>query len=432
MIHTPPKVLKQILKLPFNLKLHLRCFPSFYWHNICQNPRYQRCYHGKKAKKPQRHGWKKLHLNLCGWLRICFTETCTYATMRNNMMYLDDWIKIIVDIELYVYGEILYVMFHQVEKTSANAKYSWHSEASSSRTHFMEFDQKKWFPSVERMRTHPNQMDRSQFHLQAKAGSERCLANWNTFRCSCSQKSPRKGNPWRMETFPFQDFEASSRKKWCLLSTWLVPTLIVQLLAYVNLCQGWSTSLSFPIQMPGVNTSDNSCLNTEAFIHSYHFMLKDLRHWKYGHGVLNKWKLKGCSTLTFCVFILRWAHIWHICCFIHFHSLHTKKITWHVINIYTEISMNGHLEGNIWTSINIPTYPFHPTHNFKLDLFCVGFICRILNSAEYIQKVIAGERWMCGLNSEYMFIIDTIFLNQSNTTSANTHCQLWYALVNQP
>ena len=40
------------------------------------------------------------------------------------MMYLDDWIKIIVDIELYVYGEILYVMFHQVEKTSANAKYS--------------------------------------------------------------------------------------------------------------------------------------------------------------------------------------------------------------------------------------------------------------------------------------------------------------------
>lgn len=60
--------------------------------------------------------------------------------------------------------------------------------------------------------------------------------------------------------------------------------------------------------------------------------------------------------------------------------------------------MNGHLEGKIWTSINIPTYPFHPTNNFKLDLFCVGFICRILNSAEYAQKVIAGERWMCGLN----------------------------------
>ena len=104
---------------------------------------------------------------------------------------------------------------------------------------------------------------------------------------------------------------------------------------------------------------DNSYLNTEAFIHSYHFMLKDLWHGKYCHGVLNKWKLKGCSTLTFCVFILRWAHIWHIFCFIHFHSLHTiKKCTWHVINIYTEISMNGHLEGKIWTSINIPTYPF--------------------------------------------------------------------------
>ena len=45
------------------------------------------------------------------------------------------------------------MIFHQLQKKSANQGYSWHSEASS-RTHCMEFDQKKWFP-VERMSTHP-------------------------------------------------------------------------------------------------------------------------------------------------------------------------------------------------------------------------------------------------------------------------------------
>ena len=113
--------------------------------------------------------------------------------------------------------------------------------------------------------------------------------------------------------------------------------------------------------MPGVNTSDNSCLNTEAFIHSYHFMLKDLRHWKYGHGVLNKWKLKGCSTLTFCVFILRWAHIWHICCFIHFHSLHTKKnhltCNKHIHRNFNEWSFGReHLNFHQHTNLPIPSY----------------------------------------------------------------------------
>lgn len=131
----------------------------------------------------------------------------------------------------------------------------------------------------------------------------------NTSRCSCSQKSPRKRNPWRMETFPFHDFEASSRKTWCILSTWLVPTLIVQLLAYVNLCQDWSTSLSFPFQMPGVNTSDNSCLNTEAFIHSYDFMLKDLRHWKYGNWGVEQMEVERVQHSDFLCLHIEVAHI---------------------------------------------------------------------------------------------------------------------------
>lgn len=261
------------------------------------------------------------------------------------------------------------------------------------------WNQKKWFPFVERMRTHPNWMDRSLIHLQAKAGSERCLANWNTSRCSCSQKSPLKRNPWRMETFPFHDFEASSRKKWCLSSN-LIGTNAYR--PTVGICQSMSRLIYIPF-IPFPNAwcehiwqlmSQHRGLHPFVPLHAERPVTLEV----VATGCWTNGSWKGAALWRFvssywggpymAIFVVSSISVLYI----------LKKCTWHVINIYTEISMNGHLEGKIWTSINIPTYPFHPTSNFKLDLFCVGFICRILNSAEYTQKVIAGERWMCGLN----------------------------------
>lgn len=80
-----------------------------------------------------------------------------------------------------------------------------------------------------------------------------------------------------------------------------------------------------------------------------------------GHGVLNKWKLKGCSTLTFCVFILRWPIYGNICCFIHFRSLHTKKMhltcNKHIHRNFNEWSFGReNLNFHQHTNLPIPSY----------------------------------------------------------------------------